>query len=135
MIAIDVEHLGSMQFEVQTRGHRVLSDQPVENGGFDEGMTPPELLLAALGSCAGFYAAEYLRTHKLAETGTRVRLTAEKVKGPARLDDFRIEVEVPINLTEADQAGIERAVQRCLVKNTLLQPPTITLNVRGAVHA
>jgi organic hydroperoxide reductase OsmC/OhrA len=29
------------------------SDQPVENGGHDEGMTPPELLLASLGSCAG----------------------------------------------------------------------------------
>jgi uncharacterized OsmC-like protein len=30
----------------------------VDTGGFDEGMTPPELLLTSLGSCAGFYAAQ-----------------------------------------------------------------------------
>jgi hypothetical protein len=30
------------------------SDQPVENGGDDSAMTPPELFLASLGSCAAF---------------------------------------------------------------------------------
>jgi putative redox protein len=45
-----VEHLGSLQFEIKTRGHSIVSDQPVEYGGFEEGMTPPELLLASLGS-------------------------------------------------------------------------------------
>ena len=43
-----VEHLGSVQFEITARQHRVVSDQPVEQGGFDEGMTPPELMLASL---------------------------------------------------------------------------------------
>ena len=49
-----------------------------ENGGFDEGMTPPELLLASLGSCAAYYAAEYLRQHKLATEGTKVRVMRRK---------------------------------------------------------
>ena len=56
-----VQHLGAVQFEVKARRHTIISDQPVEGGGFDEGMTPPELMLAALGSCAAYYAAEYLR--------------------------------------------------------------------------
>ena len=56
-----VEHLGAVQFEIKARGHIIVTDQPRENGGFDEGMTPPELLLASLGSCAAFYAAQYLR--------------------------------------------------------------------------
>jgi len=56
-----VEHLGGVQFEIKARQHRIACDQPAENGGFDEGMTPPELLLASLGSCAGFYAAQYLK--------------------------------------------------------------------------
>lgn len=131
MIELSVEHLGDMQFEMETRGHRILSDQPASSGGYDEGMTPPELLLASLGSCAGFYAAEYLRSRNLAPKGTRIRVTADKVKGPARLDNFRIDVEVPAELSEADHAGIERAVHRCLIHNTLLHPPTITLDVRS----
>jgi putative redox protein len=40
-----------MQFEIKTRTHSIVSDQPAENAGFDEGMTPPELLLASLGAC------------------------------------------------------------------------------------
>lgn len=49
-----VEHLGAVQFEIKARQHAVVSDQPIDNGGDDEGMTPPELLLASLGSCAAF---------------------------------------------------------------------------------
>ena len=60
-------------------------------------MTPPELLPASLGSCAGFYAAQYLRQYKLATEGTRVRVTAEKLKDPSRVDNFRIEIETPSN--------------------------------------
>ena len=59
---ITVEHLGGVQFEIKARQHVVVSDQPAGNGGFDEGMTPPEMLLASLGSCAGFYAAQYLKS-------------------------------------------------------------------------
>jgi len=95
-----IEHLGAVQFEIRARQHVIASDQPAENGGFDEGMTPPELMLASLGSCAAFYAAAYLRKHKLAEAGTKVRVTAEKrlQDGPPRLDDFRIFVDVAAGL-------------------------------------
>jgi putative redox protein len=68
---VTVEHLGAVQFEIKARQHTIACDQPPENGGHDEGMTPPELLLASLGSCAAFYASQYLRKHKLATEGTR----------------------------------------------------------------
>jgi uncharacterized OsmC-like protein len=133
MLEVSVEHLGAVQFEIKTRGHSVVSDQPAENGGFDEGMTPPELMLAALGSCAGFYAADYLKRRKLAVEGTRVRVTADKVKNPARLDNFRIEVEVPAELNEEHRKGVEEAVHRCLIHNTLTHPPAISLEIiKGA---
>jgi len=127
---VTVEHLGAVQFEIKARSHSISSDQPPENGGYDEGMTPPELLLASLGSCAAFYAAQYLRKYKLAEDGTRVRVTADKVKTPvARIDNFRIEIETPLELTEQHRAGVERAVHHCLIHNTLLNPPQIAIEV------
>src|ERR1700761_6687804 len=111
---VTVHHLGSVQFEVKARQHSIISDQPAENGGFDEGMTTPELLLASLGSCAAFYAAQYLRKFKLATEGTAVRVTAEKLKEPPRLGDFKIELEVPVDLSEEHRLGVERAVHHCL---------------------
>lgn len=130
MLQVKVEHLGDVQFEIAARGHKVISDQPAEAGGFDEGMTPPEFLLAALGSCAAYYAADYLKRQKLASAGLHVTVTADKVAGPARLDGFRIAVEPPVELTEAQTAAMTRAVEHCLVHNTLLHPPGIAIEVR-----
>jgi putative redox protein len=130
-----VEHLGSLQFEIKARQNVILSDQPPENGGHDEGMTPPELLLASLGSCAGFYAAQYLRKHKLATEGTRVRVTADKLKDPARIDNFHIEIEAPTALTDRHRAGVEDAVHHCLIHNTLLHPPSMVVEITNPVPA
>ena len=120
---ITVEHLGGVQFEIKARQHVIISDQPTENGGFDEGMTPPEMLLASLCSCAGFYAAQYLKKQKLAAEGTIVRVAADKAKGPARLDNFRIALEIPGDLNQQDLHGVQLAVHDCLIHNTLLNPP------------
>jgi uncharacterized OsmC-like protein len=130
-----IEHLGAVQFEIKAREHSIVSDQPRENGGYDEGMTPPELLLASLGACAAFYASQYLRKHQLATEGTRVRVLADKEKNPARVDNFRIEVEVPVSVSEAQQKGVEDAVHHCLIHNTLLHPPKISLAVRSVAVA
>lgn len=133
---VTVEHLGSVQFEIHARNHSIISDQSVNDGGFDEGMTPPELLLASLGSCAGFYAAQYLRKNKLVSEGTRVRVTCDKVKDPlARMTNFVIEVDAPVELSVKQRKGVEEAVEHCLVHNTLLQSPKIRLKVGGALAA
>ena len=130
---VSVEHLGGVQFEITARQHKIACDQPPENGGFDEGMTPPELLLASLGSCVGYYAAQYLKKHELATEGTTVRVSAEKVKNPTRMDDFRIEVEIPSALNDEHRVGIEEAIRHCLIHNTLLNAPHISLVVKPGV--
>jgi putative redox protein len=130
---VTVEHLGALQFEIKARQHAIVSDQPPENGGHDEGMTPPELLLASLGSCVGYYAAQYLRKHKLATEGTRVRVTAEKLKDPARIDNFHIAIETSAPLTEQHRIGVENAAHHCLIHNTLLHPPSIAVEITHAV--
>ena len=89
---VSAHNLGDTKFEVAARGHRVICDQPIENGGADEGMSPPEFLLASLATCAGYYATQYLKARGLPTEDLRVRVTAEKAAQPARLASFEIEV-------------------------------------------
>ena len=132
---VTVRHLGGARFSAQARSHTLVCDQPVENSGTDSGMTPPELLLSSLATCAGYYAAEYIRTRSLAVGGLAVRVTAEKAQHPARLAGFRIEVQAP-GLPEGHLAGLERSVKHCLVHNTLLDTPAIeTVFETGAVQS
>ena len=131
---VTIQHRGNVRFEAAARGHRVISDQPAANGGDDEGMTPPELLLSALGTCAGYYAAQYLKARSLSADGLEIRVTADKAVQPARLAQFRIEVILP-GLDHAQEAGILRAVKACLIHHTLLHTPAVETVFRSLVTA
>jgi putative redox protein len=120
----NIRYVDGVRFEAESRGHRVVCDQPLDNSGADTGMSPPEFLLASLGTCAGFYALQYLKTRSLPVSDLRVRVTAEKASQPARLGSFRIEVVVPA-LDPRHEEGVLRAVRACLVHNTLLHAPSI----------
>ena len=87
-------------------------------------MTPPELLLASLATCGGYYALQYLKARDLTTEGLKVRVEAEKATQPARLSSFRIVVETP-GMENRYEAGMLRAVKACLIHNTLLGSPGI----------
>ena len=133
MEEVEIVHLGNVKFEAVARGHRVVCDQPPANGGQDTGMTPPEFLLASLGTCAGFYAAQYLKTRSLPAEGLKIKVTAEKMRQPARLDRFQMSVTTP-DLDPKDQAGVLRAVRSCLIHATLLNKPEVDIVLNAPVE-
>ena len=120
---LKVTQLDGVKFAVQARSHTIISDQPVDNCGTDEGMTPPELLLASLGSCSAFYAVQYLKTRNLADSGVEVTVSAEKLKQPGRLGNFRINVVSPVELNEEQAEALVRSVHHCTIHKTRLFAP------------
>ena len=128
---IKVRCLSAKKFEMTTRGHKVLADQPVGNGGVDSAMTPPELFLSSLGACAAYYAAEYLRARGLPEEGLEIHVTGEKGDQPARIVSLQFEVVAP-GLNQRHRDGILRAVDACFLKHTLNKPPVMEVKVVAA---
>jgi uncharacterized OsmC-like protein len=126
---VKISHLENVKFAIQARSHTIVCDQPTENSGTDAGMTPPELMLASLGSCAAFYAAQFLRARNLAQDGLEVTVTAEKLLQPARLSNFHVSVVCAMPLTSQQSEGMMRAVHHCLIHNTLLSPPQIKIEI------
>ena len=134
---VKITHLDQVKFNIQARSHSIVCDQPADNGGEDAVMTPPELMLASLGSCVAYYAVQYLKARNLAQTGVEVTVTAEKLKQPARLGNFKIQVVSPVSLTEEQTEGLRRSVHHCLIHNTLLSPPEIAIELstsEAALH-
>ncbi|SFD40903.1 Uncharacterized OsmC-related protein [Lentibacillus persicus] len=66
--------------ETESRGHKVIVDEPENLGGTDKGMNPVELLLSSLGACQSIVARTY----------------AEKFE--IELQNFRVELEGDIDL-------------------------------------
>jgi uncharacterized OsmC-like protein len=78
---------------------------------------------------------QYLKTRNLAQSGVEVSITAEKLKQPARLGNFRIHLVSPVSLTEEQTEGLMRSVHACLIHNTLLTPPEIKIELEIGEHA
>jgi uncharacterized OsmC-like protein len=128
---LTVNYLGNFQFEAETRGHKVLCDQPVEDQGDDEAMTPTELFVASLATCSAYYAVYYLKTRNLPKDGLKVKVNAEKASGPARISKFQIKVELPGVSDPHHIEGVRRSVAKCLVKNTLMMAPEFEVEIEG----
>lgn len=126
---VKVTQIDRFRFNVQARSHSVVCDQPLENGGDDAGMTPPEFLLASLGACAQFYALQYLRARKIDDRGVEVTVSAEKLLQPARLGNFRVHVTCPAELSAENTEALRRSVHHCLIHNTLLSLPSVEIEL------
>ena len=119
-------YIDGSKFETRIGAHYIVCDQPASDGGVDAGVSPPELLLAALGSCAGHYALEYLRARALPLEGLAVEVSAETAAG--RLADFRVTVRAS-HADEKHRQGILRAVKACLIYNTLTSISSVEFEV------
>lgn len=132
---VRVTHEGNARFQIQARQHVIVSDQPLDNGGDDAAMTPPELFLASIGSCVAYYAAQFLKSRKLSLEGLEVTVQAEKLREPARLGNFIIQVKTPASLTEDQTLAMDRTVHRCLIHQTMQHVPSIEIEIFSDVPA
>ncbi|MEV6210139.1 OsmC family protein [Kitasatospora sp. NPDC051914] len=127
---IRIEHLSRDSYEIAVRGHRLVVDQPVDDGGQDAGPTPTELFAASLASCVAFYAGRYLTRHGVDPKGLRVNagftMAADR---PARVTEVTLAVEPPKGLDPARYDALLAVASRCTVHNTLHQPPTVRIEV------
>ncbi len=114
----------------RSRNHEVVIDEPVMMGGTDQGSTPVEMLLAALGGCINVCVTSFAPMHDVA-----IRSLKTTVDGFLDPDGFTganpevrsgfSEITYRIALeTTADQEHIDallaHAYQACPVKDTLL---------------
>jgi putative redox protein len=91
---------------------------------------PPVLFLGSVAACAGVFAVSYLKARNLAFDGLRVTGEAGHAEEPRRLSDLRIVVILPAPIDERHMAPLQRAVDLCTLKNSLMHPPSVIAEVR-----
>lgn len=126
---VRIRHRRDTQSEALARFHRVVCDHPFDDGGGDNGMTSPELMLSAIGCCAMDRAVEYLRARKLPPDNVGLRISATEGGNPPRLVEIGIEVNA-LGLTAKMREGLIKTIEACVLHQTLTVPPK--LNVMAA---
>lgn len=128
MSRLQILHVEKLQHEATARGHSILADEPEGAGGDDRGMTPYELLLAALGACTAMTLRLYAERKGWDLQDVSVELSHEKshakdcercVTSEGKLDVVYRKVEITGDLDEEQRARLMEIADRCPVHRTL----------------
>jgi putative redox protein len=114
---------GGRVVEAAYRGHTIRTDQPRNAGGEDSAPAPFDLFLAAIGTCAGYYALRFCQERELPTEGLGVTLETEQSDGRGRVTAVRLEVALPPDFPEKYRPAIVRAAEHCKVKAHIEEPP------------
>ncbi len=128
-MSVVVRYLGGTRFEVKSRNHSIIVDQPESEGGTDEGMTPVELLGASLSSCMAYYASQFLGRRIKDLEDLEVRCSLQYSEDPHRVGSIDLTVYPPRSLTPQEKMGLLRSIEQCTVENTLKRTPEIRITI------
>jgi putative redox protein len=127
---------GGDRFSIGVRGHELVVDQPVADGGEDDGPTPTELFVASLAACVGFYARRFLARHDLDPTGLRVDADfTMSTDRPARVASVTLRLIIPQPLDPNRRRALLAVVDHCTVHNSIRTPPEVHVTLTEPADA
>jgi putative redox protein len=123
-------HVGAHGFraDISAGKHALLADEPLAVGGTDQGPTPYELLLAALGACTAMTLRMYADRKKWPLEDVRVLLRSsrshERDCENCELESVGIhrvqrKLELSGSLTDEQRQRLLEIADRCPVKQTM----------------
>jgi uncharacterized OsmC-like protein/alpha/beta superfamily hydrolase len=125
--------------EMFANGFSLTADEPLAAGGGNEGPSPYEYLLAALGACTGMTLQMYARRKQWPLAEAVVRLSHQKIHAEdcrdcdekdRRLDKFERELELRGELDEAQRQQLLQIAEKCPVHRTLTGEVRIETTLR-----
>jgi putative redox protein len=118
MKATATRRRGSLKHDLKVRTHRLLTDEPRENGGDDSAPSPQELLAASLASCTAITIEMYAARKGWDVGELEVDVTYEPAQrgSPTR---FSMEVRMPKELPDEQRERLMQIAAKCPVHRTL----------------
>ncbi len=113
---VTVRTIDGFHHQVQVRGLTFNADIPPTKGGGDEGPTPTELVLGALGSCLSITMLTYARRHDwpLRSVEVDVRTDGEKIEQLIRLKGDLDSDQQERLLKVADKSPVHKLLSRAV---------------------
>lgn len=106
---VTVRQLRGKQLHISSRGHAVLTDRPLDEGGSDEGCTSGELLLMAIGACATGSVRNYLQERGTACHDLRAEVFFEPAAKAGARERIVVAIEVGVEAARFDDETLARA--------------------------
>lgn len=124
-----VAYKGGARYDVTSGPHTIVTDQPVEDGGSDAGVTPVELFVGALGSCVAYFVGRYCARHQIPCEGFTVDVEWSYAEQPHRVGVVEIKLNLPADLTSEQREKLLKVAHGCTVHQSLAVPPKVEIQL------
>jgi len=120
---IKVNFLDKLRLEAKFDDFTVIADQPIRYKGDGSAPGPFDYFLASSALCAAYFVKLYCVTRNIPTEN--IRLSQNNIVDPENRYQqiFKIQVELPPDITEKDRQGILRSIERCTVKKVVQAGP------------
>ena len=136
---IKVNFLDKLRLQAKFDDFTVVADQPIRYKGDGSAPGPFDYFLASSALCAAYFVKLYCLTRNIPTEN--IRLSQNNIVDPQdRYQQiFKIQVELPSDISAKDRQGILRSIERCTVKKVVQAGPEFVIeeveNLDADAHA
>ncbi len=120
---IKVNFLDKLRLEAKFDDFSVVADQPIRYKGDGSAPSPFDYFLASSALCAAYFVKLYCDNRHIPTEN--IRLSQNNIVDPDNRYQqiFKIQVELPEDISPKDRQGIVRSIDRCTVKKVVQAGP------------
>ncbi|MBY0243812.1 MAG: OsmC domain/YcaO domain-containing protein [Burkholderiaceae bacterium] len=124
---IKVNFLDKLRLEAKFDDFTVVADQPIRYKGDGSAPGPFDYFLASSALCAAYFVKLYCSTRDIPTEN--IRLSQNNIVDPENRykQIFKIQVELPADISDKDREGILRSIDRCTVKKVVQTGPDFVI--------
>ncbi|MFZ4538447.1 OsmC domain/YcaO domain-containing protein [Propionivibrio sp.] len=124
---IKVNFLDKLRLEAKFDDFTVVADQPIRYKGDGSAPGPFDYFLASSALCAAYFVKLYCATRGISTDN--IRLSQNNIVDPENRYQqiFKIQVELPADISAKDRQGILRSIDRCTVKKVVQTGPDFVI--------
>jgi ribosomal protein S12 methylthiotransferase accessory factor len=129
VMEIKVNFLDKLRLEAKFDDFTVIADQPIRYKGDGSAPGPFDYFLASSALCAAYFVKLYCDTRNISTEN--IRLSQNNIVDPENRYQqiFKIQVELPDDISAHDRQGIIRSIERCTVKKVVQAGPEFVIEM------
>ena len=124
---LSVAYQGGTRHDIVSGRHRIVTDQPVEDGGQDAGLSPVELFVGSLAGCVGYFVGRFCDRHRIPREGLRVEAEWAMAEHPHRVGRISLSLHLSSPLTAELRERLLKVAHGCTVHQSLIIAPTVDI--------
>jgi uncharacterized OsmC-like protein len=131
---LSVAYYAGTRYDITSGRHRIVTDQPVADGGQDAGMSPVELFVGSIAGCVAYFVGQFCARHDIPRDGLTVDAEWTMAEGPHRIGQVSLAIHLPHRLTPDLKDKLLKVAHGCTVHQSIAVAAKVAIKLNPHGH-